>query len=122
MARILSLIACASLLACGPAPTGEAGSDTGMRPFIDAGTSGFDSGPLVDTGRPPADAGVTPPGDAGTMGRPDPRAADDIATIRAANPGPIEVAVATVMVTAVRSEIGNDVAGFCHLCFNALES
>ena len=119
MPRSLALVALGSLLACGPPPSGQGVSDTGLRPLVDAGTSPLDSGPAVDTGRPPADAGqppadsgVTPPRDAGPMGRPDPRAADDIARIRAAAPGPVDIPVATVMVTAARSEIGNDVAGF----------
>jgi len=124
--RILTSLALLAVIACG-SETPDPGTDSGLRPLIDAGVT-LDTGAAVDAGTTPSDTGVTDAGvsaDAGTPAdagatqdagsgdtTPDPQAAEDIASIRAAEPGPIDVTVGRVMVTTVRGEIGRDAAGF----------
>ena len=82
---------------------GTTPTDTGTTP-ADTGSTPTDAGPAADTGATP-DAG-------GVVTSPDPQSAEDIASIRAAQPGPIDVTLTQVMVTTVRPEIGRDAAGF----------
>ena len=100
----------------------------GMRPLVDAGVAGFgsntdtgipttDAGTAQDTGATPADAGTPTDGstlaDAGPgVDRANPQSAEDIATVRGSEPGPVDVTINEVMVTTVRPEIGRDAAGF----------
>ena len=127
--RRLTSLALLALIGCGPEDPASR-NDAGMTPLIDAGVT-LDTGPTADTGRPVADTGVvrdagaTPvdsgtaqdtgstPTDAGPgVDTPDPQSAEDIATVRAAEPGPVDVPISQVMVTTVRPEIGRDAAGF----------
>jgi hypothetical protein len=79
-------------------------TDTGVLPGGDAGSS--------DAAVPTPDAGINPASDAGASGGVDPAAGQQIAAIRSAEAGAINVAVGTVMVTVARPEHGRDVAGF----------
>ena len=127
--RRLTSLALLALIGCGPGDPAPR-NDTGMIPLVDAGVS-LDTGSAADTGSTSNDAGTsqdtgTTPGDAGTprdtgstprdagpgVDVPDPQSAEDIATVRAAEPGPVDVAISQVMVTVVRPEIGRDAAGF----------
>ncbi|HIE71485.1 MAG TPA: hypothetical protein EYP98_15650, partial [Planctomycetes bacterium] len=75
-----------------------------MLPGGDTGSS--------DAAVPTPDAGITPASDAGASGGVDPAAGQQIAAIRSAEAGAINLAVGTVMVTVARPEHGRDVAGF----------
>ena len=127
--RRLTSLALLALIGCGPEDPAPR-SDAGMRPFVDAGVT-LDSGSDTDTGIPTTDAGTaqdtgaTPadagaptdtgstPADAGPgVDRANPQSAEDIATVRGSEPGPVDVTINEVMVTTVRPEIGRDAAGF----------
>ena len=129
MMRIAASLALLGLIACGSEEPNP-GADAGMTPLVDAGVT-LDTGAVRDAGTTPTDTGTTPadtgsaPADAGpaadtgatpdaggVVTSPDPQSAEDIASIRAAQPGPIDVTLTQVMVTTVRPEIGRDAAGF----------
>jgi hypothetical protein len=107
-----------TLCACGSAPTGGIRGDVRLMPN-DAGQRRDAAVPIDDAGEPPRDSGVAatdsgviPARDGGVADGVDPAAGQQIATIRSAEAGAINVVVSTVMVTATRPEHGLDVAGF----------